>query len=105
MRKFYPAILAVLVCTLCYTTLQAQRKVGKLRPAVTNRFNPADIKGVQGTTADCDTINYPIDTSWDGTTYLVNDDGDFVNGTNSYGDLQKANFFDLSGTANSYLTS
>jgi len=73
---------------------------------VLTRPSLAEIVSPQGTTADCDTINYPIDTSWAGTTYLINNDqGDFVNGTNHYGDLQKANFFDLSATANAYLTS
>ena len=57
-----------------------------------------------GTTADCDTANYPIDEDWSAVFYTVSDDGDFVSGTNSYGDLQKANYFDFSTTAYTHLT-
>ena len=104
MRKLYPPVLAVIICTLWFTTAQAQRKLNRTQHAITKPFLTG-IVSPQGTTADCDTINYPIDTSWAGTTYVVNDQGDFVNGTNHFGDLQKANFFDLSATANAYLTS
>jgi hypothetical protein len=105
MRKLYPHVLAVIICTLCFTTTQAQRKLNRTQRAITNSSIDRGIASPQGTTADCDTINFPIDTAWDGFTYVVTDQGDFVNGTNSFGDLQKANFFDLSATSNAYLTS
>jgi hypothetical protein len=103
MRKLYPPVLAVIICTLCFTTTQAQRKLSSAQHKIT-KPSLAGIVSPQGTTADCDTINYPIDTSWAGTTYQVAL-GDYVNGTNHFGDLQKANFFDQSATANAYLTS
>ncbi|HEY6976538.1 MAG TPA: T9SS type A sorting domain-containing protein [Chitinophagaceae bacterium] len=79
MKILYHPVLAVIICTLFFNTAQAQ----------------------QG--AVCDTINLPVDPGWDRMTETANDQGDFVNGTNHYGDFQKANFFDLSATASAYL--
>jgi hypothetical protein len=107
MRKFYPAILAVIVCTLCFSNTQAQRKIGKLQQAITKPHINGEIKSTQGTTADCDTINYPISDTWSATGFYVSNDHSqgFINGSNSFGDRQKANFFDLSATTNNYILS
>src|SRR6266536_3291065 len=108
MRKIYPATLALIICTLCFTVTNAQRTLGKIikgnKPVLehVNSF-------VGNTTADCDTINYPIDTSWSADSYVFDNDdivdSGFLNGTNFYEDKQKANYFDLSATAYTYLTS
>src|SRR6266498_5633575 len=99
MRKIYPATLALIICTLCFTVTNAQRTLGKIikgnKPVLehVNSF-------VGNTTADCDTINYPIDTSWSADSYVFDNDdivdSGFLNGTNFYEDKQKANYFDLS---------
>ncbi|MEP6845129.1 MAG: hypothetical protein ABI861_03970, partial [Panacibacter sp.] len=103
MRKIYLAVLATVLFSSSLTVAQAQRKVGtKLNKNV--NIKPVN-SVVSGTTADCDTANYPIDPNWTGTTYVANDNGDFFNGTNSFGDKQKANYFNLSTTAYTYLTS
>ena len=108
MRKLYRSALTVIICTLCFTVTQAQRTIGKIisshKPVLqhVNSF-------VGNTTADCDTINYPIDTSWSADSYVFDNDdivdSGFLNGTNFYEDKQKANYFDLSATAYTYLTS
>lgn len=59
---------------------------------------------VQGTSGDCDTINYPVNELWTGTTYLVTTGKpDYVNGTNKYLDKQKGNTFDLSASSFTHL--
>lgn len=104
MRKFYLAgliaSLFILVCSITNAQRQAVSKSIKKLPNV-----PVVNSFTEGTTADCDTVNYPINSSWSYGTYFISDYGDFVNGTNSYGDKQKANYFDLSSTSYTYLTS
>ncbi len=55
----------------------------------------------------CDTINSPVSPTWKDTSYKYTDPfGTFlgyINGTNNDGPLQKANYFDLSGTAYNYI--
>lgn len=103
MRKIYTAALcAILFITFC-TNAHAQRKPGAI--SAKKITLPSISYGVGGTTADCDTANYPIDENWTGTTYIISDNSDFINGTNSYGDRQKANYFNLSATAYTHLTS
>ncbi|CAN5486628.1 hypothetical protein BH10BAC2_BH10BAC2_11620 [soil metagenome] len=103
MRKIYVATLSALLLSSIYTVASAQRKIGLPVPNVKKPVTQTSV--VSGTTADCDTANYPINPSWSGTTYVVSDNNDFINGTNSYGDKQKANYFNLSATAYTYLTS
>lgn len=103
MRKIYVATLsALLLSTICIVA-NAQRKIGATASKIKPPSAPTSV--VSGTTADCDTANYPINPNWSGNTYIISDEMDFINGTNSYGDKQKANYFDLSATAYTYLTS
>src|SRR6476660_7934880 len=97
MKMLYHPVLAVMICTLCFTSTQAQRQLNRTQRAATKPSIDAGIAAV------CDTINFPIDPSWDRMSETANDQGDFVNGTNHFHDLQKANFFDLSATASAYL--
>ncbi len=57
------------------------------------------------TTADCDTVNYPLPGNWSLTYYMVGSpagDG-YVAGTNEYDNKQKANYFDLSASSFMYI--
>lgn len=56
--------------------------------------------------AGCDTINYPIPSGWGRSNYVIVDAGNtgYRTGTNTFGDKEKAHFFDLSATANTYIT-
>lgn len=109
MRKIYAGVVLILVCFFGSTTLQAQLKIEKS----SRLFSKPVLKSgpsVQGTTSDCDTVNYPISDSWSGTTYIYTYTSDgslagFVNGVNANSQKQKANFFDLSATDYTYLTS
>ena len=100
MRKIYLAFLLVFVCSFSYVSTEAQKKKsGKtaLPPGILIQ-STSPILSPPNTTSDCDTINYPIDPNWSGNTYVVTADNDYINGTNSYGDKQKGNFFNLSAT-------
>jgi len=99
------AIPAALLLTNVFSVANAQRKVGTLLPSTKKITVPSVGNVVSGTTADCDTVNYPIDENWSGSTYWYNDELDFYNGTNSFDDKQKANYFNLSSTAYTHLTS
>ena len=59
----------------------------------------------QGTT--CDTINMPVTPGWSGITYDAPDPfggkTGYINGTNGYKDLHKANYFDLTGQSFTYI--
>lgn len=52
----------------------------------------------------CLTVNIPVPSTWTRTTHTSGSDG-FINGTNNFGDRQKAMFFDLSATNNTHLAS
>ena len=52
----------------------------------------------------CLTVNLPVPGTWTRTTHTSGSEG-YINGTNVYGDKQKAMFFDLSSTNNTFLTS
>ena len=109
MKKIYLPVITVIVCLFCFLQSEAQRKLGK---AIFSKqpppVSPAINSFVGNTTADCDTLNVPVDTSWSATTYVVNQSGTeedgYLNGTNSYDDKQKANLFNLSITTNMYIT-
>jgi len=109
MRKLYPPVLAVVICTLCFTTTQAQRKLNKIQRATTKPSVDAGIASPQGTTADCDTIDLAtaVD-SWDTNAFTFDAadpiDTGFITGTNIYLDKQKANYFDLSATSYTYFS-
>lgn len=55
----------------------------------------------------CDTINSPVSATWSAISYEAIDPFGqkigYINGTNGYGDLQKANFYDLGATAYNYI--
>jgi hypothetical protein len=53
----------------------------------------------------CDTLNYPINTSWTQVYYTTGTSGSggFVNGPNQYNDKEKANYFDASASPYSKL--
>ncbi len=61
---------------------------------------------IVSTAAGCDTINYPIPAAWSRANYTIIDGANtgYRTGTNTYGDKEKAHFFDLSATANTYIT-
>jgi len=61
---------------------------------------------IVSTAAGCDTINFPIPAAWSRANYIIVDAGNtgYRTGTNSFGDKEKAHFFDLSATANTYIT-
>lgn len=92
----------VIACSLCLNSANAQRKLqGTLNGKMQNRSNFESFPSAQ----HCGTINYPVPRNWSGTTYTALGENDYVNGTNSYEDKQKANYFDQSATNHKYLTS
>lgn len=61
-----------------------------------------DVPSFVNTTGDCDTLNYPIHPQWRRHLYKYYDEDStvlgFYNGVSYLGDLQKANYFDISST-------
>ncbi len=105
MKKIYLTFFCALFLSMVIIPSFAQRQVGKIT-ADTKKFNPVSSSPYAKPNADCDTVNFPIPDSWTGTTYIVGSGGvnGYVNGTNYYGDQQKANLFDLSETVHTYIT-
>ncbi len=106
MKNYYLRALALIICSFYFTISQAQQRIvgsatPKKQPVVTSSF-------IGNTTADCDTINFPFDTSWHLKTYSLTDSLNnfigYISGTNVNEDRQKANFFDLSSTAYTYIS-
>lgn len=107
MRKIYQISLAVIVCFLFLTSIHAQRKTsGSIPGSKISKLPFNSTFKTEGTTADCDTSNFEETAGWTITYYVTGAGGKdgYVSGTNSYGDKQKANFFDLSSTTYSYTT-
>lgn len=101
MRKIYLAGLVACLFVLISSVANAQRNFNhsfsknKKIASTTNSV-------LSSTTADCDTVNYPINESWSNVEYASDPYG-YVLGNNAFEDLQKANYFDLSSTANTYI--
>lgn len=68
--------------------------------------NSQSTSAIVSNAAGCDTINYPIPSGWGRSNYAIIDGANtgYRTGTNTYGDKEKAHFFDLSATANTYIT-
>ena len=101
MKKIY----VLLVVSLAVIgSVQAQRKVGAAHSVKTLKNTSGSFtNGIQG--GGCDTINYPFPGNWNLTVYSLTSPGSgYVSGTNSTDDKQKANYFDLSATSDSYIT-
>ncbi len=94
MRKLYIGLGIAAFFALLSTTTNAQ---------TTSSEEIYDVPSFGNTTGDCDTINYPIHPKWRRHLYKFTEEDStvqgFYNGTSYFGDLQKANFFDLSATA------
>ncbi len=105
MKKIYTTFFCALFLSMVVIPSFAQRQAGKVLDN-TIKFNPVTGSSYAKPNADCDTVNFPIPDSWTGTTYIVGSGGvnGYVNGTNFYGDKQKANAFDLSETVHTYVT-
>lgn len=99
MKKIY--ILAVM-CVMGIVSVHAQKKIGVAKTV--KQLPKAKESATQGVQSPgCDTANYPIPDSWNLTYYGTQGNG-FVSGTNEYGDLEKANYFDLSAQDDNYIT-
>lgn len=101
MRKIYASLLYFMVIV---SVANAQRTISG--QGNVNKVPRNSVQGPAGTTADCDTTNLEEASTWQLTYYTTgtNGNGGFVVGTNQYGDLEKAMFFDLSATSYQYLT-
>lgn len=108
MRKYY---LILLVC-LAGQHLTAQKEQ-KIFPLTAKKQFKAPRKdagspAIANSTlaAGCDTINYPIPDAWAVTYYAAGagGNGGFVTGNNMYGDKEKAAYFNVSSSADVYLT-
>ncbi|MCZ2223962.1 MAG: T9SS type A sorting domain-containing protein [Chitinophagales bacterium] len=112
MRKTYTSFLLLVASFLLLnTSINAQRKYQKnsgVNKNIKTPFNGNSFQSstnYQKTAADCDTVNTGV--TWDPSVYGVSPSGGggFVMGTNGYGDLEKAAFFNVSSLANnSYIS-
>lgn len=106
MRNIYTSLFLVLFLLLHLTDATAQRKLSKKVAFNKTRSNSSVNNIVSGTTADCDTIDFPVNPNWSegGYYYTQNPSDGYLNGTNVDDDKQKGNFYDLSATTYSYIT-
>ncbi len=81
-------------------TIKAQRKVVTAIPTPSLK---TALSASADSVTNCDILGIPVPSSWSSATYVFDDEGGFVSGTNRYDDRQKANFFDLSGSSFQYL--
>jgi len=105
MRKFYPPLLVVIICTLWFTSTQAQRKLNRIQRPLAKPSIEAGLAGI----AACDTTDFATaQNNWDGYGYELDAvdpfDTGYLAGTNIYLDRQKANYFDLSATSYTYFS-
>lgn len=110
MKKIYTSIVMAGALFFAFTNnANAQRQYQKnvttnniVVPMLGNN-NAQTTSYLQKTTADCDTVNKA--NTWTPKIYGVQGGGGFVTGTNTYGDLEKAAFFNISAlTNNSYIS-
>ncbi|HLP49540.1 MAG TPA: S8 family serine peptidase [Chitinophagales bacterium] len=57
-----------------------------------------------GNPLPCRSVNYPLPAGWSGANYNEGANNGYTNGTNVYGDKEKAMYYDMSATPASYLT-
>jgi hypothetical protein len=103
MKKVY---LLIISCSLFGFTIQAQRQqtqVGSFKShKPLSRLPQAFAGSPKDPGAGCDTVNYPVPTNWN-LVYYTSQVG-FLSGTNVLGDLEMANYFDLSTTSVAYIS-
>ncbi len=107
MQKNYLRQFIFLVVLFCFFSAQAQRNPVKSLEIFSQKNSANKNLKTQGTQNDCDTINNPLPAGWVQTYYYYGSSyqsGGYVNGVNQYGDKEKAQYFDLSTTAYSYIT-
>lgn len=103
MKKFY-SISALVIC-LHFISIQGfsqDRKSQEYTPVKTGKFKIPS--GPTQQAPGCDTANLPLPQGWNILYYVYSGNLGFVTGNNSLGDRQKANFYDVSATANTFLT-
>ena len=99
MVKFYLAGIFFLFATIA--SAQTKRKMNFIIKK--NKFQIRTIKSSRIAASGCDTVNYPIPSSWTAGYFITGTDG-FVTGNNVYGDQEKAAYFDMSYSNDTYLT-
>ena len=102
MKKIYAFFFVIVYLPLANNVLSQTRKDKGF-----SHSNFVVIKPVAGPTLHspgCDTINYPIPNGWSVTYFTFEGGGGYLSGNNKFNDLQKANFFDVSSSSNTYLT-
>jgi hypothetical protein len=101
MRKFYP-LLVICACLTLAANAQRQKYKWTAKPVapLPRRVQPV----IPGGVTSCDTANWPISSNWNLSIYFLLGDAGFLTGVNGLGDLEKANYFDLSGQSYAYLT-
>lgn len=98
MKKFYSLLIT---CCLGIFIANAQRETG-VSIAVKQLTKTGSV--IQKTEADgCDTIYKPIPDNWHLTLKKIFVGG-YISGTNAYGDKEKADYYDLSADAYTYIT-
>ncbi len=101
MKKIY---VVLVLCLAAISSIQAQRKAGVAHPVKQFKKTFGLVtNGIQA--GGCDTVNYPFPSDWNLALYgLGAPNSGFVSGTNSTGDRQKADSFDLSFTNDGFIT-
>ncbi|HSC53898.1 MAG TPA: T9SS type A sorting domain-containing protein [Phnomibacter sp.] len=96
MKKCYPFLI------LCFVTVlaSAQTRSGKQLQVVQSKSSTVP----EIVSNSCDTIGFPIPSSYSSIYQTVLPSGGYVTGTNEFNDKAKANFWDVSGNAATYLS-
>lgn len=106
MQKIYLKHFIFGVGLFCFFSAQAQRNSVRSGEIFSQRFPASTNLKTPGIQADCDTINNPLPTGWTPNFYYfgLQESGGYAAGTNQFNDKEKAQYFDLSATAYSYIT-
>ncbi len=103
MKKIY--LLLLVVTTFSCVNAQRKSNFTKFAPKAGRKlFMPQN-----ALLGGCDTLNFPVPASWgERAIYVFDNDGiidsGYLTGTNYYGDLQKAQYFDASSTSDAYIS-
>ncbi len=109
MIKIYATslLLSCFVCTCAFSQKTFSANSFKLHNKPAAEFNRTNAGVSRTNAAGCDTINLPVPDNWSFKLYYSVQSGvinGFVTGANGFGDQEKAAYFDVSSSVDTYLT-